>query len=134
MAGREILTIPLWFSLLFNRGFKILWLRYIESSSISDCFWRESSEYYGHKILTHPFCFQIPPGEGVQNIMAALHITPSFTNSQREAQNSMAVKYWHLQMFQIPSGGEGGFKISWIRYIKPAFNFYCYRRGGSKTL
>lgn len=108
---------------------------YIESSSISNFFWRESSKYYGYEILTPSFCFQIPPGEGVKNIMAALHWTPSFSNSQREAQNSMAVNYWDLQIFQIPSGGEGGgVKILWIRYIKPVFNFYCYRREGSKTL
>lgn len=81
---------------------------YIKSSSISNFFWRESSKYYGYEILTPSFCFQIPPGEGVKNIMAALHWTPSFSNSQREAQNSMAVNYWDLQIFQIPSGGEGG--------------------------
>lgn len=80
--GREILTTPLWFSLLFDRGFKILWLRYIESSSISDCFWRERVQnIMVTKYLPTPFCFQIPPGEGVQNIMAAFHWTPYFSNS-----------------------------------------------------
>lgn len=120
-VGRGISTpIPFYFHSQNDRGFKILWMEYIEHSSYFFVI-EEGGQNMIAALRYIPFLFPIPIGKKVQSIIAAIYWTPSIFYSQWGGCSKyygcgVFIPFWFLLLL------ERGFKLLWPRTEHPSIS------------
>lgn len=121
-VGRDISTpIPFYFHSQNDRGFKILWMEYIEHSSYFLCYWRRGSKY-DRCVTLYPLSISNSNWkEG-----SAIYWTPSIFYSQWGGCSKyygcgVFIHFWFLLLL------ERGFKLLWPRTEHPSISNSSWR-------